>query len=60
MNQSTIDVESIFRTLPIILIQQPFGAYDMERHVYQKINDYHLSTFTQIGKYMVDKVTIPA
>ncbi len=43
VNRPAIDVESIFRTLPIILIHQPFGAYDtrdMECPAYQK---YQLS-----------------
>ena len=45
----------------IFLIHQPFGAYDMERHAYpkKKIN-HRLSTFTHIGKYVLDHVTIPA
>ena len=56
---SAIDAGSIFRTLPIILIYQPFGAYDMERRAYQKINGHRLSTFTHIDKHMLDNVAIP-
>ncbi len=55
---SSIDTDSIFRTLLIILIRQLFGAYDMERRTYQTINDHSLSTFTQISKYMLDNVAI--
>ena len=39
-NRSAIDVESIFHTLAIILIMlihQPFGAYNMEWRAYQTL-----------------------
>ena len=59
---SAIDAESSFPSLPIILIHQPFGPYNMERRAHQKINDHCPSTFTQIDpvdKHMLDNVAIP-
>ncbi len=53
-----VDAESIFHTLPIILIHLPFWCLcDMERRTYQNISDHRLSTFTQI--IMLDNVAMP-